>query len=83
MEQKTILNVEQLSLGFKKDKHINPVLTDVGFDLKTNEILGIVGESGSGKSVTNLAILGLLPQKIVRISTGSVRFKGRRIARKK
>ncbi|HEA28623.1 MAG TPA: ABC transporter ATP-binding protein [Leeuwenhoekiella sp.] len=76
MEQKTILSVDKLSLGFKSDKRINPVLTDISFDLKTNEILGIVGESGSGKSVTNLAILGLLPQKITRISSGSIRFKG-------
>lgn len=75
-EQKTILTVEKLSLGFKKDKRINPVLTDISFELKANEILGIVGESGSGKSVTNLAILGLLPHKITQISSGSILFKG-------
>lgn len=71
-----LLAVKNLSLGFESDQHINPVLTDVSFNLKTNEILGIVGESGSGKSVTNLAILGLLPHKITRISSGSIRFKG-------
>jgi len=75
-EQKNILKVDKLSLGFKKDKRINPVLTDISFDLKTNEILGIVGESGSGKSVTNLAVLGLLPHKITQISSGSILFKG-------
>ena len=73
--QLPLLSVKNLSLGFKKDNHINPVLTDISFDLKANEILGIVGESGSGKSVTNLAILGLLPHKITQISSGNIRFK--------
>ncbi|MGB3775938.1 MAG: ABC transporter ATP-binding protein [Leeuwenhoekiella sp.] len=76
MNKETILSVEQLNLGFLKDKRINPVLTDISFELKSNEILGIVGESGSGKSVTNLAILGLLPHKITKISSGSILFKG-------
>ena len=39
-----------------------------------NEILGIVGESGSGKSVSTLAILGLLPKNISKITNGSILF---------
>jgi len=34
--------------------------------------LGIVGESGSGKSISSLAILGLLPKKISKISSGHI-----------
>lgn len=39
-----------------------PVLSDVDFDLRAGETLGVVGESGSGKSLLSLSIMGLLPQ---------------------
>src|SRR5690606_38203069 len=38
--------------------------------------LGIVGESGSGKSVTNLAMLGLIPQPPGKITRGSALYRG-------
>jgi peptide/nickel transport system ATP-binding protein len=41
--------------------------------LQHNEILGIV-ESGSGKSVSSLAIMGLLPATISKISDGTINF---------
>ena len=40
------------------------------------ERLGLVGESGCGKSVTNLAIIRLLPKPAGRIEGGPVRFDG-------
>ena len=39
------------------------------------ETVGLVGESGSGKSVTSLAIMGLLPDRGVRVG-GQVCFDG-------
>lgn len=77
MPEKPLLSVQNLSLGFTHNNQLNPVLTNITFDLHANEILGIVGESGSGKSVTNLAVLGLLPRKIAKISSGSILFKER------
>lgn len=75
MKKEKLLSVEELSLGFKQNNKFNPVLKNVSFDLYQNEILGIVGESGSGKSVTNLAVLGLLPAKITKIESGQILFK--------
>ena len=43
------------------------------------ETLGVAGESGCGKSVTNLAILGLLPQPAGRVEAGSVQLSGREL----
>lgn len=76
MNQAPLLSVKNLSLGFKSRKTTNAVLHDISFDVLPNEIVGIVGESGSGKSVTNLAVLGLLPQKSVDISSGEILFEG-------
>lgn len=74
MPKTPILQVKNLSLGFYQDKKLVPVLQNITYNLYTNEILGIVGESGSGKSVTNLAVMGLLPKKITRITSGTARF---------
>ena len=76
MNQAPLLSVKNLSLGFKSRNTTNAVLHDISFDVLANEIVGIVGESGSGKSVTNLAVLGLLPQKSVDISSGEILFEG-------
>ena len=76
MNQAPLLSVKNLSLGFKSRSTTNAVLHDISFDVLPNEIVGIVGESGSGKSVTNLAVLGLLPQKSVDISSGEILFEG-------
>ena len=75
MNQALLLSVKNLSLGFKSRNTTNAVLHDICFDVLANEIVGIVGESGSGKSVTNLAVLGLLPQKSVDISSGEILFE--------
>ncbi|WP_147677070.1 ABC transporter ATP-binding protein [Algibacter pacificus] len=69
--KKNILSVHDLSIAFKG----NEVIHHISFNLKENEILGIVGESGSGKSVSSLAILGLLPKKISKITSGSILFQ--------
>jgi peptide/nickel transport system ATP-binding protein len=55
---------------------LTPVVHDVSFTVATGETLGLVGESGSGKSLTALALLGLV-RPPGRITSGSVRFRGR------
>lgn len=61
-----VLEVEDLSVRFKNSagffgrnsKEVD-ILTDVSFNVKRGEILGLVGESGSGKSTLARAILGV------------------------
>lgn len=57
----TLLKVEHLSVQTKDQKIL---LEDLNFSLSEGETLAIVGESGSGKSISCLAIMGLLQQKL-------------------
>jgi len=75
MENKLILQVDDLSISFFSDGKENEIIHHISFQLQPNEILGIVGESGSGKSVSTLAILGLLPKRISKITSGSILFE--------
>ena len=51
------LSVERLNVTIGARK----VLTDVSFEARRGEIVGLVGDSGSGKSMTALALTDLLP----------------------
>lgn len=77
-----LLQIENLVISFSRENSWNDVIKNISFDLYKNEILGIVGESGSGKSVSSLAVLGLLPQKISRISNGKILYYGEDLTQK-
>lgn len=75
-----LLQIDHVTVAFKKEGNWTPIVKNSSFQLHENEILGIVGESGSGKSVTSLAIMGLLPKAISKISEGAILFEGKNIA---
>ena len=54
------------------------ILSNVSFDLKKNEVLGLVGESGSGKSFTALSVLDLIHLKNLK-TEGEIIFNGREL----
>lgn len=56
-----------------------PLVTDSSFTLREGQVLGLVGESGSGKTITSLALLGLLPEK-VQMTAGSIQLNGQEIS---
>lgn len=76
MSDEVILQVKDLKAYFKLDEGLLKAVDGVSFDLRKGETLGIVGESGSGKSVTNLAVMKLIPIPPGRIAGGEVLFKG-------
>jgi peptide/nickel transport system ATP-binding protein len=76
---KPLLSIQNLEISFKKEGIYSAVIKNISYDLQHNEILGIVGESGSGKSVSSLAIMGLLPANISRISAGEIVFDSKNV----
>lgn len=80
MEKQSLLTIKNLEISFKKEGLFLPIIHKIAYSLQSNEILGIVGESGSGKSVSSLAIMGLLPKNISKISDGEIVFEGKSIA---
>jgi peptide/nickel transport system ATP-binding protein len=72
------LAVHGLSVSFALRGHRVPVLTDVSFELRAGEMLGIIGESGCGKSTLALAVMGILPAT-GHIDAGRVELLGRNL----
>jgi oligopeptide/dipeptide ABC transporter ATP-binding protein len=71
-----LLVVEDLQVGIRSARGSFQAIEEVGFALGEGEVLGLVGESGCGKSITALAVMGLLPQPVARITAGHVWFDG-------
>ena len=78
MSTPPLLEVRDLQTSFILGGRAPLVAVDgVGFSVTPGETLAIVGESGSGKSVTALSIMRLLPQRVGRITGGSIHFRNR------
>jgi peptide/nickel transport system ATP-binding protein/oligopeptide transport system ATP-binding protein len=65
-----ILDIRNMSVAL--GPHL--AVKDVNYQIHAGEILGIVGESGCGKSLTSLAIMGLLDNKLT--LSGDILFQG-------
>ncbi|MGY5355451.1 ABC transporter ATP-binding protein [Wenyingzhuangia sp. IMCC45467] len=70
---KPILSIQNLNISFQNQQVESKVVHDVSFEIMPNQIVGVVGESGSGKSVTSMAMMGLLPKNISKV-TGKVLY---------
>ena len=71
-----LLEVRDLVVRFRTHDGTVHAVNGVSLDVEQGETLGLVGESGCGKSVTNLAVMRLLPRPAGRVEGGQVRFEG-------
>ncbi len=78
-EQKTLLSVRHLKqyffFGKGPGRQKLKAVSDISFDVKEGECVGIVGESGCGKTTTGRSIIRLYD-----ITSGSVYYKGVRVS---
>ena len=71
-----LLTVDGLTVELTGPNGAARVVDGVDLVIERGEVHAVVGESGSGKSVTALAIMGLLPDRIASVSGGGVWFEG-------
>ena len=69
--REVLLKVDHLCQYFGPTKAVD----DVSFEVHKGEVFGLVGESGCGKTTTGRSII-----KLYDITSGSIYYKGRRIA---
>jgi len=74
-----LLSIEGLEVVYHTDAGTLPALSDVRFEVREGQIVGVVGESGCGKSTLGAALLRLLPPN-GEIVGGRVMFEGRDLA---
>jgi len=74
MANEKLLVVDTLDISFFKDGVENQIIKSISFEILPNQIIAVVGESGSGKSISSLALMGLLPKGISKITSGSILF---------
>jgi len=75
----SLLTVQNLTTEFFSGGRWLEAVSDVSFDLRRGEILGLVGESGCGKSTIAYSIMRLLARN-ARISAGEVWLEGVNLA---
>jgi ABC-type dipeptide/oligopeptide/nickel transport system ATPase component len=74
-----MLEVRDLTIGFRLDEGDFTAVESISFSLGEDETLAIVGESGSGKSVTALALTRLLPEPPALYKSGDILLDGHSI----
>ncbi|GLX66239.1 ABC transporter ATP-binding protein [Paenibacillus glycanilyticus] len=75
-----LLNIQELSVGFRTNKGLLEAITNISFSIQPGETVCLVGESGSGKTVTSKAIMRLIDYEKGSITRGSILLQGRDIA---
>lgn len=75
----TVLEVKNLSIQYQTDLETVHAVNDISFSLEEGETLGLVGETGAGKTTAALGIMGLLPERTGRVSSGEIILEGQNL----
>lgn len=74
-----LLSIRNLKVAFKRENQWAEAVHGIDLDVMAGRTLGLVGESGSGKSVSSLAVMRLLNEKMSRIEADSIQIDGEEI----
>ena len=72
-----LLEVKNLSIGFRSGPRLVPVVSNVSFSLGAGKVLALVGESGCGKSISCLALTSLLPPRLAEVRADGILYEMR------
>lgn len=71
-----LLLIDELNVDYKTEDADVHALSGLSLKLERGEKLGLVGETGAGKTTLALSIMGLLPERVGRIKSGSIKYEG-------
>ncbi len=74
-----LLTIRNLKVSFKHENQWLEAIHGIDLDVMAGRTLGLVGESGSGKSVSSLAVMHLLNERVSRIKADSICIEGEEI----
>ena len=74
-----LLSIRNLKVAFKRENQWAEAVHGIDLDVLAGRTLGLVGESGSGKSVSSLAVMRLLNERVSRIEADSILLDGEEI----
>ena len=75
----SLLQIRNLKVSFSREGKWTEAVHGIDLDVFAGRTLGLVGESGSGKSVSSLAVMRLLNEKVSRIAADSIQIEGEEI----
>lgn len=71
------LEIKDLSVTYKTEDGTVYAVNHLNMEVGAGETLGFVGETGAGKTTTAMAILGLLPKNVSKVTSGEIIFDGK------
>ena len=74
--EEPILKIQDLHVVYRTDESTVYAVNGLNLELFSGETLDLVGETGAGKTTTALSIMGLLPEKIGKVTEGSIVLDG-------
>ena len=69
-----LLEIRDLSVTYITDDATLYAVNGLNLDLYRGETLGLVGETGAGKTTTATSVMRLLPDRVGKITGGTIRF---------
>ena len=73
-DNNNLLKITNLAVEYHSDGNIFKAVNGVNLTLSKGETLGLVGETGAGKTTTALSIMGLLPERTSKVTSGKILF---------
>ena len=69
-----LLEIDNLNVEYVTDDALVYALNNFNLQVRKGEKIGLVGETGAGKTTLALSSLRLLPKKVGRIVSGSIKY---------